>query len=99
MRSRLGLFTLILVATLAIAVGRPRELMPHVWTVDAGSCSVDFYSPPAQRRYTIALACPGVDYIRLWPLPPIRPWSEEDELPTPAPDLQQAKVSYKTPAE
>jgi hypothetical protein len=24
--------------------------------------------------HAVALACPGVDYIRLWPLPVTQPW-------------------------
>ena len=32
--------------------------------------------------HAVALACPGVDYIRLWPLPVEQPWQETlDPLP------------------
>lgn len=89
------MLVLILVATLALAAGRPRQLLPHVWTVNLGICTMDYYSPPAQERFTVALACPGTDYIRLWPLPPVQPWSEEDGWPAPAlsdPDLQEAQM-------
>ena len=31
-------------------------------------CYLDYHTP------AVALACPGVDYIRLWPLPVTQPW-------------------------
>jgi hypothetical protein len=34
------------------------------------------------RIQAVALACPGVDYIRLWPLPVKQPWGDPtDSLP------------------
>ena len=30
-----------------------------------------------QPLRTLALACPGIDYIRLWPLPIQQPWDED----------------------
>jgi len=39
-------------------------------------CYLDYHTP------AVALACPGVDYIRLWPLPVKQPWQETpDPLP------------------
>ena len=32
--------------------------------------------PPSQPVRTLVLACPGVDAIRLWPLPVQQPWDE-----------------------
>ena len=52
---------------------RPRELVEGVWTVDVpGRCSLDYH---ASAR-ALALACPGVDYVRLWPLPLVQAWEE-----------------------
>jgi hypothetical protein len=79
MRSRLGLLVFILIAALALAAGRPRQFIPGVYTVDVGPCSLDLHRPPVQPVATLALACPGVDYIRLWPLPVVKPWAEDGE--------------------
>ncbi len=35
------------------------------------------FTPQAQRQLTVALALRGVGYIRLWPWPPVHPWSED----------------------
>ena len=40
-------------------------------------CEVHYHKPSIRA---VALACPGVDYIRLWPLPVIQPWDERPEL-------------------
>ena len=34
--------------------------------------------PPSQPSRTLVLACPGVDAIRLWPLPVEQPWDEDE---------------------
>ena len=33
--------------------------------------------PPSQPMRTLVLACPGVDAIRLWPMPMQQPWEED----------------------
>jgi hypothetical protein len=33
--------------------------------------------PPSQPARTVVLACPGVDLVRLWPLPMQQPWFED----------------------
>jgi hypothetical protein len=40
----------------------------------------------------VALGCPGVDYIRLWPLPVEQPWQE---TPDPLPDLWPGSYAMK----
>ena len=51
-----------------------------VWTLKlAGNCDLDYHA----NIHALALACPGVDYLRLWPLPVEQPWQE---TPDPLPD-------------
>jgi hypothetical protein len=33
--------------------------------------------PPSQHTRTVVLACPGVDMVRMWPLPVQHPWFED----------------------
>jgi hypothetical protein len=45
-------------------------------------CYLDYHTP----LQAVALACLGVDYVRLWPLPVERPWQEmPDPMPEPMP--------------
>ena len=45
------------------------RLTDTVWTVElVGRCSLDYHTAPTR---TVALACPGMDYLRLWPWPPV----------------------------
>ena len=74
------LITLALVTVLVwvLALMQPRRLTQGVWTLTlTGGCYVDYHTP------AVALACPGVDYMRLWPLPVKQPWQE---TPDPLPD-------------
>ena len=49
-----------------------------VWRVKlVARCEVHYHKPPISA---VALACPGVDYLRLWPLPMKQPWDERPEL-------------------
>jgi hypothetical protein len=56
-----------------------RSVYARLNTVDVGPCAVDLDRPPAQLVTTLALACPGVVDIRLWPLPVVKPWGESEE--------------------
>jgi hypothetical protein len=47
-------------------------------------CQLEFLDTTTQPNFTALLACPGKDYIRLWPLPVTQPWFE-DLYETPAP--------------
>ncbi len=49
-------------------------------------CEVIYFDITLQPTRTLALACPGVDMIRLWPLPIQHPWFEDLKLPTPPVD-------------
>ena len=33
-------------------------------------CEMDYHT----SIRAVALACPGVDYMRMWPLPVVQPW-------------------------
>ena len=47
-----------------------------VWTVRLRSCYLDYHA----NIHAVALACRGVDYIKLWPVE--QPWQETpDSLP------------------
>ena len=54
---------------LALILTSARPIMPGVFSWSAGPCDVDYYR--AQR--VVALACPGRDMLRIWPLPPVWP--------------------------
>jgi hypothetical protein len=47
-------------------------------------CQLELLDTTTQPNFTALLACPGKDYIRLWPLPVTQPWFE-DLYETPAP--------------
>ena len=34
-----------------------------------GNCELQYYTSPAQPENTLVLTCPGMDMMRLWPLP------------------------------
>ena len=40
-------------------------------------CELDVYDNTLQPAATVVPGCPGVDYMRIWPLPVVRPWEEE----------------------
>lgn len=67
-----------------------------LWSLDAVLCSFDYFTPPAQPVRTLVLACPGVDALRLWPWPPVQPWSEDPDDPCQQdsiPAYQQASLT------
>ena len=57
--------------------GRVRKLTETTWTVKlVAGCEMDFVTSAG----AVALACPGVDYMRLWPLPVVQLW---ESMPDP----------------
>jgi len=63
-----------------LPASRTEKLTEKFWTVElVGGYALDYHA--TQRA--LALACPGVDYIRLWPLPVTRPWEEPERPPRP----------------
>lgn len=65
---------------LALILASARPVVPGVLTWHAGPCDVDYFA----ARRVLALACPGRDYLRLWPLPPVSPWWEDQPAEPPA---------------
>ena len=69
--------TLLLVSLVSLVVGmligsRVDRFTESVWRVKlVARCEVHYHEPPFSA---VALACPGVDYLRLSPLPMIRAW-------------------------
>ena len=65
------IFLLILNLTfLAIFVATGAEKRTDdLWTIKLRRCNLDYHTP----IHAVALACPGVDYIKLWPLPVEQP--------------------------
>lgn len=43
-------------------------------------CELWILEKPLQLEQTIALACPGVDLIRLYPLPIVQPWDDSPPI-------------------
>ena len=81
----------LLLASLLMAgllASRVERLTEGVWTAELGRCSLDYHTSPK----ALALACPGVDYARLWPLPVEQPWEEPERAPGP-PYGQMARAS------
>ena len=75
------LLTLALITILiwVLALTQPRKLLESVYTIQAGKCYVDYHA----TIQAVALACPGVEYIRLWPLPVVQPWPDPTDKPEP----------------
>ena len=68
---------LLLLARLTVGVllgSRIEQFTPSVWQLKlVAGCELDYHVAPVSA---IALACPHVDYIRLWPWPMVQPWEE-----------------------
>ena len=70
---RFSLFLLLLSLLLAgLALpGRVRKLTETVWTVRlVAGCEMDFVTSAG----AVAVACSGVDTMRVWLLPVVQPW-------------------------
>jgi len=79
-----------LAAGQALMADRLEEHIEGVWRVKLlGRCYLNYHT----SIQAVALACPGVDYIRLWPLPPEQPWQETpDPMPVPGPGWYAKRV-------
>ena len=70
-----SLVFLLLGMALGSRVDQPTE---DVWRVRlVARYELHYHKPPISA---VGLACPGVDYMRPWPLPVIQPWDERPEL-------------------
>ena len=82
-RAILIIMALVVVLIWGLALLQPERFSDDVWTLHLKDCDLDYHIPIR----SIALACPGLDYMRLWPLPVEQPWQETpDPLPDPWPD-------------
>jgi len=43
----------------------PEKHTREIWAVSLRDCDLDYHP----KIHAVPLACPGVDHIRLWPLP------------------------------
>ena len=53
-------------------------------------CSLWIFTEESHvKEFAVALACPGIDLLRLFPWPPVQPWGEEPswELAPELPDM------------
>jgi hypothetical protein len=67
---------LLFLAGLRLTTGGVRRLTDTTWTAKlVAGCEMDFVTSVG----AVALACPGVDYMRVWPLPVVHPWFEKPD--------------------
>ena len=67
---------------------RTRLIFENVEEVKLVSgCEAVIFYPPKQPFKTFVLACPGVDFIKLWPLPVEYNWDEEWLIPRPGEEI------------
>jgi hypothetical protein len=73
---------LITVNLTLVLLSRVERILPGAISMELiAGCEIDFLDTRLQPVFTIALACPGKDFIRLLPLPVIQPWFEDPLLP------------------
>ena len=82
MKRQVMIFSVTLFITVNLAYGflvsRTRETIPGAVSTELpGRCEIIQFDRSLQPVYTIALACPRMDMIRLWPLPVQQPWFED----------------------
>jgi hypothetical protein len=69
---------LVTILCVLLLASRTERVIPGVIAVTLfGDCQVEFYDTTIQPVFTLALACPRVDVIRLWPFPVKQPWNEK----------------------
>jgi hypothetical protein len=71
-------FLVILALLTTLLAARVDRLTTGVYTLKLiGGCYLDCHVP----IQSVGLACLGVDYIRLWPLPMVQPWPDPTDWP------------------
>lgn len=82
---RYKVFWISLLATVLLSLfmaSRIERLLPGSYKIKLmADCLLITMDKTLQPAFTLALACPGVDMIRLWPLPIIFNWIEDPDLP------------------
>jgi len=81
MKRQILIFSVTFFITISLAYGflrlRTEEIIPGAVSTELpGRCEIIQFGRGLQPEYTIALACPRTDLIRLWPLPVQLPWIE-----------------------
>jgi hypothetical protein len=75
-RRYLALLVLLnLIFIVVFLVSRVEEHIEGMWSLKLGRCYVDYHT----SIQSVGLACPGVDYIRLWPM--VQPWLDPTDWP------------------
>lgn len=83
----IGLLIGLLIPLLAVFLTRSiQPILPGATAIKlVRGCQATLMDKSLQPVFTISLDCPGVDSIRIWPLPIIQPfiedWYEEDNKP------------------
>jgi hypothetical protein len=68
---------LVILCLAIFLVSRVKPLIPGATSAKlVAGCEIAFLDTRLQPAFTVVLACPRVDSIRLWPLPVIYPWFE-----------------------
>ena len=85
MKRKVLVFTITFVITFSLAFSylwlRTEERIPGTVTTKLPvRCEIVQFGLNLQPVFTIALACPRMDMIRLWPLPVQQPWFEDFDL-------------------
>jgi len=61
-----------------LLASRMSEIVPGATAYQLMSkCEFIYFNKSLQPVNTLALACSGIDLIRLWPLPVLQPWFED----------------------
>ena len=71
-------FVITTIQLFSALTARSYQLTEDAWATElvAGGELWDVLSPSQPAR-TLVLACPGVDAIRVWPMPVQQPWEED----------------------
>ena len=70
-------FTITLVVGYIVTSFNIDRSIPGSPTIElVGRCELIYFSTSLQPVNTLVIACPGMDYFRLWPLPITHPWFE-----------------------
>lgn len=89
-----------LVAIILTGIGLARHTykpIEGVITVELlAGCQMDYLDTTLQPVSTVLINCPGVDSIRIWPLPVYYPWMEEPITPTTPPGCPEYQKWYVT---
>jgi hypothetical protein len=82
MKRQVLIFYVTFFISLSLAYGflrlRTVETVPGAVSTELpGRCAIIQFGRGLQPVYTIVLACPMMDMIRLWPLPVQQPWFDD----------------------